>query len=66
MDSSRLILMLMDDGWELVRVKGSHHQFKHRRTNGCVTVNSPEKDLPVDTVRAVLKATGLLNRLYSS
>jgi predicted RNA binding protein YcfA (HicA-like mRNA interferase family) len=66
MESSRLIRMLMDDGWELVRIRGSHHQFKHRSNNGLLTVVHPKKDLPVGLVRAILKSAGLLNRLYSS
>ncbi|KIG04245.1 type II toxin-antitoxin system HicA family toxin [Caballeronia concitans] len=66
MDSSRLIRMLLDDGWQLVRIRGSHHHFKHATTNARVTVVHPKKDLAIGTVRAVLKAAGLLNRLYSS
>lgn len=66
MDSSRLIRMLLDDGWHLVRIKGSHHHFKHGTRQGRLTVVHPKKDLPVGTVRAVLKGAGMLNRLYSS
>jgi predicted RNA binding protein YcfA (HicA-like mRNA interferase family) len=29
MNSSKLIRMLEDDGWQEVRVTGSHHHFKH-------------------------------------
>jgi predicted RNA binding protein YcfA (HicA-like mRNA interferase family) len=29
MDSRTLIRMLEAAGWKLVRVKGSHHQFRH-------------------------------------
>lgn len=66
MDLSRLIRMLLDDGWELVRIRGSHHHFKHRSGNRRVTVTHPRKDVPIGTVRAVLKGAGMLNRLYSS
>ncbi|WP_372492568.1 type II toxin-antitoxin system HicA family toxin [Caballeronia zhejiangensis] len=66
MDSSRLIRMLLDDGWERVRSRGSHHQFRHRTKTGCVTVVHQKKDVAIGTVRSVLKAAGLLNRLYSS
>jgi predicted RNA binding protein YcfA (HicA-like mRNA interferase family) len=66
MDSARLIRMLMDDGWQLIRIRGSHHQFRSRDGDGRVTVIHPRKDLPVGTVRAILKVAGLLDRLYSS
>ncbi|WP_162065196.1 type II toxin-antitoxin system HicA family toxin [Burkholderia sp. THE68] len=66
MESSRLIRMLLDDGWELVRIRGSHHHFSHRTKNGRVTVVHPKKDVAIGTVRSVLKGAGLLNRLYSS
>jgi len=58
--------MLLDDGWELVRIRGSHHHFNHRTKNGRVTVVHPKKDVAIGTVRSVLKGAGLLNRLYSS
>lgn len=66
MDSSRLIRMLMDDGWELVRTRGSHHHFRHGTKIGRVTVVHPKKDVAIGTARSVLKSAGLLNRLYSS
>ena len=66
MDSSRLIRMLMDDGWELVRTRGSHHHFRHATKIGRVTVVHTKKDVAIGTARSVLKGAGLLNRLYSS
>ncbi|MDR5764571.1 MULTISPECIES: type II toxin-antitoxin system HicA family toxin [Caballeronia] len=66
MDSSRLIRMLLDDGWHLDRIVGSHHHFKRRGNMSLVTVPHPRKDLSIGTVRSVLKTAGLLNRLYSS
>ncbi|SAL17244.1 YcfA-like protein [Caballeronia cordobensis] len=66
MESSRLIRMLMDDGWQLDRIVGSHHHFKRRGSTRLVTVPHPRKDLSIGTVRSVLKTAGLLNRLYSS
>ncbi len=29
MNSNKIIKLLNDDGWELKRVQGSHHHFKH-------------------------------------
>jgi predicted RNA binding protein YcfA (HicA-like mRNA interferase family) len=59
MNSSKLIRMLEEDGWYLVRVTGSHHHFKHPRKQGLVTVPHPKKDLPTGTTSSILKAAGL-------
>lgn len=32
--SRELIKQLMDDGWYLVDIEGSHHQFKHKFKKG--------------------------------
>ena len=59
MNSRELIRMLEDDGWKLAAVKGLHHQYKHPAKPGRVTVPHPKKDLPLGTVRGVLKQAGL-------
>ncbi|WP_426072565.1 type II toxin-antitoxin system HicA family toxin [Janthinobacterium sp. DSP2-3-3] len=59
MNSSHLIWMLKEDGWEEVRVKGSHHHFKHAEKPGLVTVPHPKKDLPVGTGNSILRSAGL-------
>jgi len=59
MKSSSLIRLLKNDGWELVRTKGSHHHFKHQTKEGIVTVPHPKKDVPKGTVNAILKQAGL-------
>ena len=46
---------MKNDGWVETRTKGSHHQFKHPKKPGVVTVPHPKKDLPVGTARAILK-----------
>jgi predicted RNA binding protein YcfA (HicA-like mRNA interferase family) len=51
--------MLEDEGWKLVRVSGSHHHFKHPVKHGLVTVPHPRKDLPIGTVKSILKIAGL-------
>ncbi|ARN83029.1 type II toxin-antitoxin system HicA family toxin [Methylocystis bryophila] len=56
---TRLILQrLKKEGWELVRVKGSHHQFKHSAKPGRVTVPHPKKDIPIKTAREIYKSAG--------
>lgn len=58
--SSREILkILKDDGWNLVNCEGSHHQFKHPTKKGRVTVKHPEKDVPLKTVKSIMRQAGL-------
>ena len=59
MKSADLIKQLKADGWYLVHVVGSHHQFKHATKVGKVTVPHPKKDLPLPTVRSILKQASL-------
>ncbi|MEF3061925.1 type II toxin-antitoxin system HicA family toxin [Ralstonia solanacearum] len=59
MNSANLIKQLRADGWQLVHVVGSNHQFKHPTKPGKVTVPHPKKDLPPGTVRSILKQAGL-------
>lgn len=59
MKSLELIKMIEADGWYEVRVKGSHHHFKHPAKEGLVTVPHPKKDLPTGTVKSILKQAGL-------
>lgn len=59
MKSADIIKRLKADGWFLVQVVGSHHQFKHPSKPGKVTVPHPKKDLPLPTVRSILVQAGL-------
>lgn len=59
MNAKTLIEKLKADGWELVRVKGSHHHFKHPYKPNLVTVPHPKKDLPTGTWNSILKDAGL-------
>jgi predicted RNA binding protein YcfA (HicA-like mRNA interferase family) len=55
-----VIRKLEDDGWTLVRTKGSHRQFKHPRKPGTVTVaGKPGLDVPPGTLNSILKQAGL-------
>ena len=60
MNSRFLIGQLVADGWYLVRVKGSHHHFKHPIKPGLVTVPHPKKDLPIGTARSIARMAGWL------
>ena len=59
MNSTAVIKLIRADGWYLVHTVGSHHQFKHPTKPGKVTVPHPKKDLPLLTVRSILKQAGL-------
>jgi predicted RNA binding protein YcfA (HicA-like mRNA interferase family)/predicted RNase H-like HicB family nuclease len=61
-DSRDLIKLLEKDGWIKIGVTGSHHHFKHATKPGKVTVPHPRKDIPIGTVRALLRQAGLLNK----
>ena len=55
-----LIKLLEEDGWYLVRTKGSHRQFKHQDKPGTVTVaGKPSVEVPKGTLSAILKQSGL-------
>lgn len=59
MKSKDLLKMLKNDGWQEVRINGSHHHLKHPTKTGLVTVPHPKKDLPIGTVNNILKQAGL-------
>lgn len=60
MQSRELIKILENDGWVLVRIKGSHHIFRHPEKLGTIPVPHPKKDMPIGTERSILKMAGLL------
>lgn len=49
---------LEKDGWELVRVNGSHHHFKHPTKPGLVTLPHPKSELPKGTLNNIWKQAG--------
>lgn len=57
----RVVVKLIEqDGWYLVRTKGSHRQFKHPYKSGVVTVSGNfGKEMPPGTLNSVLKQAGL-------
>lgn len=59
MKSKEIIQLLIVDGWEEVRVKGSHHHFKHPEKKGLVTVPHPKKEIPSGTLKSILKQAQL-------
>lgn len=59
MQSRELIRLLVAEGWQLDRVRGSHHQYRHPTKPGTVTVPHPKKDLGVGLVKAIRKQVGV-------
>ena len=57
--SRELVKIVEADGWELVRIEGSHHIFKHQGKKGIVTIPHPKKDLPMKTAKSILTQAGL-------
>jgi predicted RNA binding protein YcfA (HicA-like mRNA interferase family) len=51
--------MIEADGWQQVRQRGSHRQFKHPSKPGLVTIAGKGDDLAHGTLNSVLKQAGL-------
>ncbi|MFP4584417.1 MAG: type II toxin-antitoxin system HicA family toxin [Desulfococcaceae bacterium] len=53
--SRELLKLAKKSGWELLSVRGDHHNFKHPESRFVVTIVHPQKDVPVgrmvDTVK---------------
>jgi predicted RNA binding protein YcfA (HicA-like mRNA interferase family) len=57
----QVIRLLVDDGWYLARVRGSHRQYKHPRKAGLVTIaGHPRDELAPKTLKSILKQARLL------
>jgi predicted RNA binding protein YcfA (HicA-like mRNA interferase family) len=56
-----LLSLLEEDGWYLVRMRGSHRQYRHATKPGTVTVaGKPSADVPRGTLSAILKQVKLM------
>ena len=54
------IKLVENDGWYLVRTRGSHRQYKHPDKKGLVTIPGKMKDdLAPATINSILKQAGL-------
>jgi len=55
-----VIRLIEEDGWYLIRTKGSHRQYKHPTKTGLVTLpGKPGDDLAPGTLNSVYKQAGL-------
>ena len=54
-----LLIILGEDGWQVVRIKGSHHILKHPVKPGMIVWPMHNKDLKQGTYNNILKQAGL-------
>jgi len=60
MKVNEVIKLITQDGWNWVRTKGSHRQYKHQIKKGLVTVPGKFSDeLAPGTLNRILKQAGL-------
>ena len=58
-----VIKLIEEDGWYLVRTKGSHRQYKHPTKPGRVTIaGNLGDDIAPGTLNSILKQAGLKER----
>ncbi|MDR2131546.1 MAG: type II toxin-antitoxin system HicA family toxin [Odoribacteraceae bacterium] len=58
---SEIVRILHEDGWYLVKMKGSHRHFKHPAKPGKVTVNgSPSTEIYGSLLKSIEKQSGLV------
>jgi len=51
-----VIRKIEQDGWYLIRTRGSHRQYKHPEKSGKVTVpGKPSDELPPGTLNSIFK-----------
>lgn len=51
---------LTSNGWQLVRISGSHHQYKKAGVSTLATIpNHGKKDIPIGILKSLEKQTGL-------
>ena len=59
MKSGDLTRELEANGWQLDRIRGSHHVYKHPENPSIITVPHPSKDLGKGLVAGLRKLAGL-------
>ena len=60
MKVKELIKLIEQDGWQLVRTRGSHRQYHHPAKAGTVTIAGKESvEMPPGTLNNILKQARL-------
>ena len=57
-DSRSILARLQREGWEPIRIRGSHHVLRQPATGAIVIVPHPKMDRPIGTVRNIHRAAG--------
>lgn len=57
MNVKEVIKLVENDGWFLVRQRGSHRQYKHRKKKGLITISFHKlsDDIAKGTLNSILK-----------
>lgn len=57
---AEILKLLIEDGWYIVAIRGSHRQLKHPSKPGRVTVHGkPSDDVAAGTLNSIRKQSGL-------
>ncbi|MGP0873222.1 type II toxin-antitoxin system HicA family toxin [Serratia sp. CY81684] len=59
MTSDELIKKVKANGWDLVRINGSHHIFEKSGEPLPLVIPHPRKDMAIGTLNKILKQAGL-------
>jgi predicted RNA binding protein YcfA (HicA-like mRNA interferase family) len=59
--SSREVIEILEaNDWELKNVRGDHYMYENIRTKKKVPITHPRKDIPIGTLKAISKQTGII------
>ena len=62
LSSQKIIAILMNNGFEFISQKGSHQ--KYRKGNYTVIIPAPRKEIPIGTLRSIVRQSGLNPELF--
>jgi predicted RNA binding protein YcfA (HicA-like mRNA interferase family) len=51
--------VILKDGWYIIDISGSHHQYKHNTKTGKVTIPKHKGEIDPIIVKSILKQAGL-------
>ena len=51
--------IVLNDGWLLKAIKGSHHQYTHQKNPGKVTIPYHSGDIAPVIIKSILKQAGI-------
>jgi len=59
MRPKEMLKTLQRDGWNIVRVSGSHHILQHPTKSGNISLPMHNKEMTIGLQNTILKAAGL-------